>query len=206
MNDLLNNPHLGGNVQLFLVVLSSLIGVIAYGVYYRDIKKSVIRPNRWVWMTFGITTAMEALTYNEVTNSLASVIFFVSAACCLVDTALIWSKARWQRPSWEELFCLTACVLAGVLWLGFQEALWAHLLMVISVPVAFVPSYREVFSDHTTEDTQAWMLWTVGDLITLALILGTRTGWEALPYAVVEALSHAGMWVMVLRGRFLASR
>ena len=188
-------------MQWLLVSLSSLIGVVAYGIYYRDIQRSSIRPNRWVWMTFGITTVMEAFTYNEVANSLASVIFFVSAGCCLVDTALIWTKARWQKPSWEELFCLTASVMAGVLWLGFQEALWAHLLMVISVPVAFVPSYREVFKDHTSEDTHAWMVWTVGDLLALVLIIGTRTGWEALPYAIVEAVSHSGMWVMVMRGR-----
>ena len=188
-------------MQILFVVLSSLLGMIAYGVYYRDIRRSSIQPNKWVWMTFGITTVMEALTYNEVTDGLASVIFFISAVCCLVVTRLIWSRATWEKPSWEEFFCLTASVLAGVLWLGFQEALWAHLLMVVSVPVAFIPSYREVFKDHVSEDTHAWMLWTIGDMLAVVLILATRSDWESFPYAVVEAVSHAGMWIMVSRGR-----
>jgi len=198
---LLTNLSLGGNMQNLFVVVSSLVGMIAYGIYYKDIKSSSIQPNKWVWMTFGITTIMEALTYSEVSSGPARVIFFISAGCCLVVTWLIWSRAKWDKPSWEEFFCLAACVLAVILWLGFQETLWAHMLMVISVPVAFIPSYREVFKDHVSEDTHAWMIWTIGDMLALVLILGTRSDWESFPYAVVEAMSHAGMWIMVSRGR-----
>lgn len=185
-----------------LFSLSAILGIVAYYFYFRDTNRSSIKPNKWSWLIFGITTLLEALTYNAVSGDIVkSSIFFISAICCLLVTTLIWSRAEWQRPDWTEFFCVIASVVAITVWVGFGDAWWAHVIMLISVPVAFIPIYREAIRNWQSEYTPAWGIWTLGDFSALVLVMSRLDMIKEIPYAAVEMLSHATVWYLVRKHR-----
>lgn len=172
--------------------------VVAYGKYYRDIRDGVIVPNRWSWLIWSASTVMEALTYEAVSEDwMKSAIFFISAVCCLGVSIRIWDKAKWEKPDWAEIFCVIASGMSLVLWLQFHFTLWAHLLMVFAVPVAFVPTWRSAIENPKNEQSQAWWMWSIGDLLTLLLILVRLDKMEELPFILVEFACHVIVWQMV---------
>lgn len=194
-------------MSTLLFTTSAIFGVAAYVFYFKDTRSSLIVPNRWSWLAFGISSAVEALTFNEVTlDPLKSALFFVSSGCCIVVTVLIWSTAKWKKPDWTELFCLASSVVATVLWLYYGEAWWAHVVMIIAIPVAFIPTYRGASLDWRQENTPAWMLWTLGDALALGLVVMRLETLQELPYAMTECVCHAVVWWMVARKRKAPSR
>lgn len=181
-----------------MLVAAIVFIVAAYAEYFRDIKNEVIAPNRWSWLIWSAATAVEAFTYEAVSEDwMKSVIFFISAICCFWITKRIWSNARWQKPNWTEIISVIASGLALVLWLQFQLTLWAHLLMVAAVPVAFVPTWKNALGNPDNERSRAWGLWALGDLLTLLLIIVRLDKVEELPFILAEFACHATVWQMV---------
>lgn len=87
---------------------------------------------------------------------------------------------------------------ALILWLVFREAYWAHMLVVVAVPVSFWPTWASAVADANRERSPAWALWTVGDLATL--IVAARHpggGFTEYAYLFVEFACHAAVWFII---------
>lgn len=188
----------GLDISLVIFVLAILFSTAAYVRYFRDHTKEIILPNRWSWLIWSVATIVEALTYQAVSDDwIKSLVFFLGAFCSLGITVLIWSRAKWEHPSWTEIVCVIASGLALILWLQFEFTLWAHLLMVLAVPISFVPTWKNAAQNPNNEKSHAWMLWSVGDLLTLLVIAIRLDGIEELPFIIVELVSHVITWRMV---------
>lgn len=184
----------------YIVVAAAAVTLVAYFLYVFDLVWRETSPNRWSWLIWSAATAMEAMTYQEVSGDwMKSAIFYLSAACCLLVAVSIWMKAKWKWPSITEYICLLASVAAFVLWQYYGKALFAHLLMVFAVPIAFIPTWRGALKDPASEKSMAWALWTVSDLIVLLIIVFRMKDIEELPYATVEFMCHFVTWRLVLR-------
>lgn len=175
-----------------------IIGVIGYGWYFKDVAASEIKPNRWSWLIWSAATLIEAFTFDAVSGDFfKSSIFFASAICCWMITLLIWSRSVWAWPDWTELGCVAFSVVSLVVWLVYSEALWAHLLMVVALPVAFVPTWRSAYRSPGHEMSPAWAIWSIGDLIALSQVVMRLNGWEELPFILMEFACHFSIWLTV---------
>ncbi|MEK7144935.1 MAG: hypothetical protein AAB794_03745 [Patescibacteria group bacterium] len=180
-----------------ILIAAIAFSIAAYVQYFRDIKNGVIVPNRWSWLIWSVATAVEALTYEAVSDDwMKSIVFFIAAISCFGITVRIWSEATWKKPDWTEVVCVIASGFALLLWLQFQLTLWAHLLMVLAVPVAFVPTWKSAIGNPNNERSRAWGWWSIGDLLTLIVILVRFDKVEELPFILVEFACHAVVWQM----------
>ena len=179
--------------------IAILFSVAAYATYLVGLRRGTVRPNRASWLIWSAATGIEALTYLAVNpGALQGIVFLVSAILCIAVTIGIWRRSSWAQPSAEESFCIGACMVALVLWLGFQNALWAHVLVVMAVPVSFWPTWKSVWADRGRERSPAWGLWTLGDLATLFVaVRGPELGIDQLGYILVELACHASVWFMI---------
>ena len=183
----------------FWLGLSMILTVGAYGFYWWGIKKQLVRPNRSSWLIWSAVTTIEALTYQAVNEGLLqNVIFFMNAASCLFITIVIWRQSTWQRPTTTELFCIALSLAAMILWFGFQSEMWAHLVVVVAVPLGFLPTWYSAWRDKRCEMSPAWGFWTLADFSTLMLILQSRSdhGMD-LPYILVELVCHSIVWLII---------
>jgi hypothetical protein len=181
----------------FLVALGCSFA--GYATYLAMLRRDLVQPNRASWLIWSGSTAVEAATYAAVNpGSPQSWVFIASAACCVAVTLGIWRRSAWEWPTRTEAFCMAASAVALVTWLVFQETFWAHMLVVIAVPISFWPTWASVWADRTREKSPAWGLWTVGDLATL-IVAGryANEGIGEFAYVGVELLCHASVWFMV---------
>ncbi len=184
-------------MSTLLFLISALFGVVAYSCYFKDIKKKGV-ANNWSWIIWCVTTIVESLTFDEVSGDiLKTSIFYLSAACCVVIMARLCLTAVWEKPDWTEIFCVIVSLVALILWLYFKLTLWAHLLTVLALPVAFFPTWKSAWKDYRKDDSQAWMLWTIGDIFALSLILFRLEDNTELPYIIIETLCHGVTWVII---------
>lgn len=179
-----------------MAMVSSLAG---YGIYLVGLRRHLVEPSRASWLIWAVATGVEAATYLAVNPGRPQgLVFAMSALSCLIVTLAMWRRSRWVRPSATESVCMAASLAAVVLWLPLQETFWAHMLVVLAVPLGFWPTWTSVWEDRARERSPAWGLWTLGDLATL--LIATRTpgfGIAEYGYIVVELLCHASVWLMV---------
>ncbi|MEG3176054.1 SET domain-containing protein [Sphingomonas sp. RB3P16] len=180
----------------FVAIACSLAG---YGLYLAGLRRHLVQPNRASWLIWSAATAVEAATYAAVNpGALQGWVFALSTLACIAVTIGIWRRSVWSAPSRGEILCTAACLAALTLWIVSRNAFWAHMLVVVAVPVSFWPTWQSVLEDRTRERSPAWGLWSIGDLATL--LVATRSGdQQASEYAyiLVELGCHASVWFMV---------
>jgi hypothetical protein len=181
-----------------LFALAAISGIAAYVVYVRDILADTVAPNRWSWLIWGFAMAVEAVTYEAVSQDLfKSGMFFIGSALCIGTTMLIWRKAKWEAPHWTEITSLIISLVALFLWLNFSLTLWAYWLMIVVVPISFLPTWRSSIRHPEHEGSLAWVLWALGDFLTLLVILSRYTGIQDLLIVLVEVLCQLTVLVLV---------
>lgn len=187
-------------MELTLYLYAALFFTMTgYTLYWYGLRKKLVRPNRFSWLIWGTVMAIEALTYQAVNEGMIqNLIFLMSAASCLFITLAIWRDGAWTKPSTAEVISMGVALFALVIWLVFQAERWAHTLIVVAVPISFIPTWLSARDDPRRETSPAWGLWTLGDLATTLLIVrgGVKDPLE-LPYILVELICHASIWLMI---------
>lgn len=181
------------------LVLAIACNFAGYALYLAALRRDAVQPNRASWLIWSVSTAIEAATYLAVNPGTAQAsVLLVSAAACVAVTTGIWRRSAWARPTNVEALCIAASLAALILWLVFREAYWAHMLVVVAVPISFLPTWASMRADRNRERSPAWGLWTLGDLATLALATrGGGGGSGEYAYLLVEFAAHASVWLMV---------
>ncbi len=173
--------------------------IVAYGFYWWGIRRQLVRPNRSSWLIWSAVTTVEALTYQAVNEGLLqNIVFFMNAASCLFITFAVWRQSAWQKPSNSELFCMALAAASLILWLGFHEQTWAHILVVAAVPVGFLPTWYSALEDRRRELSPAWGFWSLADFSTLMVVMSSgRAHGMDLPYILIEFVCHAIVWLII---------
>jgi FtsH-binding integral membrane protein len=181
-------------MELLFLISGATFAIAGYGVYFKQIQHSTtskVRPNRWSWFIWSIATLFETITYSVISEDIWKIIVFgISVLACIFITIRIWKKAETKLPDTTEAISVIACILALVIWFVYQSAWWAHVVLLISLPIAFIPTYRDAWDDYRTEYTMAWVWWSLSDLCVLTLIIARLNKSEELPYAIIEFVSH----------------
>ena len=186
-------------LELFFFTLGTSSLLIAYILYGLATRRGLVAPNRASWLIWSATTTTEALTYNALNQGAAqNIVFLLSSIACIAVTLSVWRHSKWARPTSLESICMATCIAALVLWVGFQNAFWAHILILFVIPVSFLPTWVSLLKDSSQEQSPAWGLWTVADLAMLGFILlSTKGHGSDLPYILIELSCHASIWVMI---------
>jgi hypothetical protein len=182
---------------LFLLALAASFA--GYAAYLTGLKRDLVEPNRASWLIWSAATAVEASTYAAVNpEGLQRWVFLFATVACVAITIALWRRSAWTVPTRTETFCIATSLGALMIWAMFRDAFWAHMLVVVAVPVSFWPTWASVVADRGREGSPAWGLWTLGDLATLMVAArtpGSPVGEYA--YILVELICHASIWFMV---------
>lgn len=196
------------NVEASVLITAAGVTLWAYAAYLLRAWQDTIKPSVGSWLIWGVTTGVEAITYRSVSEDwLQSVVFYMSAVCCLFLALIIWVVARAEKRaglSWSDGFCIIATIAALGVWYYYQNVVWAHLIMVAAVPVSFIPSWLHAVKKPHEEHAVPWLLWTIGDFLTGVLILMRFQGHDIETlYIATEFACHALMLLVVVIGQLI---
>ena len=184
---------------VILLIVACTLSIIAYVIYYLDIKNSYITPNRYSWIIWSFATLLETLTYNDISGDIIkSACFFVSAFSCIAITLKIWASSEWTKPNFAELISLLFCFGALTIWFAFNSVWYAHVLLLAAIPIAFIPTYKNVIRDFNNENSKAWLIWSISDILVLTIIFLRFQTVEEIPYAITEFVCHLSVFVLLV--------
>lgn len=189
-------------MMVLLTVAASILTIIAYYLYYTDLKKAVISPNHFSWIVWSLSVSLETITYNMVSGDLIKTLCFsVSSLACIIITVKIWTVSIWVKPTRIEKLTVLFCVLSLIAWAFSTSAWMAHLLLLLALPVAFIPTIKSVHGNYTNENSKAWLLWSIADLLVLSIVIIRYRSYVELPYAIMEFICHSGIFLLIFYKR-----
>ena len=184
-------------------IVACVIAIAAYVIYYLDIRKQSIIPSRFSWIIWSLSASLETLTYGYVSDDkLKSVFFVTSALCCLLITGKIWRSSDRKVPNRAET-SLTFCTGAVAVWLLLKSPFLAHMLLLVAIPIVFLPTIKSTLADAKNENSRAWVLWAASDLLMIIVILSRLEDFKELPYALVEFGCHFTLVIVLYKNKIL---
>ena len=181
-----------------LTLSACIIAIIAYGMYYFNIKKSKQIHSRYSWIIWSVSISLETITYWQVSDDrMKSLFFIISSICCILITVKIWTSSNWCGPNKAEKYSLLFYGLFLIVWPFIQIPFIAHLLLLIAIPITFIPTFKSSYSNFKNEKSIAWLLWSVSDFMVI-IVIGLRIKtMEELPYAIIEFACHFSVVAIV---------
>lgn len=191
-------------MYVVIALMAVAFGTAADILYYLGLRKpGHTPPNRWSWLIFSFSAYIEVATYQSVSGDWIKVISLITTPiACTCILFYVWKLKEDKWESWldvvTDVFAVVTSFVAIVIWLIFHEEVWAHMLMVIAVPVSYLPIWRSHLKVRSQSgEYLPWMLWTIMDALSLVVIFGRLNEHVEVPYVCVEFVCHVFTWFLV---------
>lgn len=166
-------------MQLILGIAASVLNLLGYIPYIRDILRGIVKPQRVTWGIWSILTTIAAV--NQILNDGGhSSWFFVSTAALVMLTFALSLKYGMGGASHLDRVCLALAIVLLVYWLTVQDTRLSTLIAVIIDVIGAIPTLIKTYRHPETETYPQWVLAGIGGLLTMFAV--TRLDWALLIY------------------------
>jgi hypothetical protein len=189
------------NFSIFLTSIASLIFLVAFVLYNKDILKDNTRPNIVTWGLFVLITFINATSYFSMTGDLVkSVLAFTDLFVCTIITLLILHKGYYSKLNIAEKLVIVFAFVSVIAWVLLRSATFANLLLQPAYILAFVPTYLNAYKNPKTERALPWFLWALSFVFSIIVIsLRWDGAWQDFFNPSIALLLHFGVGSLALR-------
>ena len=184
-----------------LMAAANVALVVAFVIYNKSIFQNKSQPNVVSWLLWALLTAVNAITYiimsvDWVKGALAIVAFFVCAATFFISLL----NGKFSKLNLLDVVALVIGLLSITVWLAFDSATYAHLVLQIGMIVPFIPTYSDLWNKKTAENPVPWFMWSAAYLIgALVVVLRWQGQYEDLVFPLRTFVLHFGVGLIALR-------
>ena len=184
------------SIQMFVGVLSGLVGLAASIPYIPSILRGETRPNRATWFIWTVLGLVTALSYKGVgagPTVWMAWVFFVNPLITFV------LSFKYGVGGWSKLdrFCLAGVLLAAAVW--FFSPGWA-LAMSIAVDLCgLIPTLYKSWHKPEEENLAGWVIITVASVLNLFAIDSLSFGVCVYPVYAALGCGSLPMFLMWLK-------
>jgi hypothetical protein len=191
------------NFSLLITLASSLIFLIAFVIYNKDILKGNTRPNIISWCLFVLVTLINSTSYISMTGDvIKSALAFTDLFTCVVITCLIIFKGYYSKLNIVEILVIIFSAVSLCAWVLLRSATFANLFLQPAYVLAFVPTYLSVYKSPSAERALPWFMWAFCFVLSIIIVVVRWVGaWEDLTYYILAFLLHSGLGLLALRGK-----
>ena len=189
------------DISLLITATASLIFLVAFVLYNKDILKNNTRPNIVTWSLLVLITLINATSYISMTgDAIKSVLAFTDLFACTIITLFILSKGYYSKLNILENLVIIFSVGSIFIWFFLRSAAYANLLLQPGYVLAFVPTYINAYKSPLTERALPWFLWAFSFVLSIIVIILRWGGaWQDLFNPSIALLLHAGVGLLALR-------
>lgn len=157
------------DIKIIFSILASIIGVIAFLPYLRDIFCHKTKPHIYTWLIWIITqgTAVAGMIYGGASwGSLSLLIglFFVASIF------LLSFKYGTKDIKKNDTLILIFAFLAIIIWWQLKNPILSVLMVSIIDIFGFIPSLRKTFNDPWSETPSSWGLFAISNILAILAI------------------------------------
>ncbi len=186
-------------MKIILAIIATMIGVVAFYFYTRDIVRGRTRPHTYTWLIWAMTQGISVagMWYGGggwgVLNLFCGWLF--------VCGVLVLSLAYGTRDiTMSDTVMLVAALVAIYVWCGLKNPLLAVCVATGIDLVGYVPTFRKSYEDPWSESAGTWMAFAVSGGIAIAAL--NAYTFLTLTYSVSIACANLALAIMcVVRQR-----
>lgn len=195
---------MGIELKLILGVVSSVLALICFLPYIRDVLKRKTEPHMYSWLVWTVLqTIGVSAQFSEGAGygawALAIGVFF-----CFVIFILSF-KFGTKNISRFDTVCLVASLVAIVVFLGLENAVWAVILVSVIDFFGFLPTFRKGYQEPHTETVSTFIMSAICNALSL-LALQNYTAPTIIYVASLLFTNSSFSLMIVLRRRWLSAK
>ena len=192
------------NFKLFLSIIASIVGIVGYFPYVRDIFSHKTKTHLYTWLIWLTTTstAMFGVIYGGGGWGALS----LGAYAVLILGIFIFSfKYGTKNISKSDTAILVLALIAVIFWWQFKQPLVSVLIVTLIDFFGYVPSFRKTFMSPWSETPVSWLLFAISNLFTI-FALKEYNLLTTTYLAVIMCANLAMFLISHLRRRYVPSK
>ena len=186
-----------------IALVAMTLNVIAYLLYFWQIKKEKSLPNPTTWGLWAFITAVDFSSYWDLSGDIFTSLTFMidSVACISIFIYLLWRRKRKLLPNLEELTIFVLSAIALYIWWCLKSVETASIVICIASTLASIPTLRDVWNDPQKESPLSWWFSTVSYFFMAVCVAIDRGRPVEFVAPIALTLVHAGVAVLASRNK-----
>ena len=182
-------------LKIICAVLSTLVSVVAFIPYFRDIFLKKTKPHAYTWLIWAITqgTAVAGLWYGK--GGIGSLGLTVGASLVFIVFLLSLHYGT-RKITRGDTLLLIAALIAILIWWQLHSALLAVLMVSVIDAVGYIPSYRKCWEEPWSETLLSWVLYSVSNIFAMLALMEYNL--LTLTYLVTITILNSALVVICL--------
>lgn len=185
---------LNENVRIFLGIFATLLAIISYIPYVRDIFLGKTKPHSFSWLIWGILmTVGFAGQLSDNGGPGAWVIGFSAViSFSIFGLSLKYGEKNISKLDW---ICLISAVTAIPLWLITSTPVWSMILITLIDFLGFVPTWNKSISKPEDETLSLYVVGTIKHSIGIAALASFTLVTLLYPFSLV--ITNAALAILI---------
>lgn len=157
------------NTKIIISILATIIGVISFFPYLKDVFKLKTKPHLYTWLIWSITqgTAVFGILYGGggwgVLNLLVGTL--------LVLLVLILSfKYGSKDIILSDKIILIIAVSSIIIWWKLNQPIFSIIMVSLIDFIGYIPSFRKTYKDPWSETSITWLFFSLSNILAILSI------------------------------------
>ncbi len=191
------------DIKLVLAIIASIITIIAYIPYFKDLFAKRTKPHLYTWLIWGITQGTASVALIKGGGNFAAISVILGTVLVLL-IFLFSFKYGTKNITKMDTFVLIMALLSIVVWWQLKSPLIAVLMVSAIDGLGYIPTFRKTYQDPWSETPIFWLLMALAMIITI--VSNGEYNWLTVTYIAVLGVCNAVVLGITILRRKVVSR
>jgi len=190
------------NIKIILTIIATIIGIVAFFPYIRDIVQLKTKPHAYTWLIWAITQTTAVVGILHGGGGLGSLNLMVGTLF-VIFIFLFSLKYGSRNITKGDTIILVAAFCAVLFWWQLDRPILAVIMVSIIDVLGYVPSLRKSYQEPWSETLVSWMLFSLSNVF--AILALSEYNLLTVTYLIAITLANLSIFLLCfLRRSFVA--
>lgn len=186
------------DLKIFFAIASSIVGIICFAPYIRDIFRNKTKPHSYTWFIWAMLQIIAAAAMWSGGAGMAIASSVIGALLC-VFIFILSLKHGTKNITRFDTVCLFGALIATAAYLLFHNPLLSIIFATLTDAIGFLPTFRKAYQEPYTETASTHLLSGVSGALAIAAIANFTLTTSLYLFAVTIMDTSCGLFVLVRR-------
>jgi hypothetical protein len=185
-------------IKLLFGIASSVIAVLCFIPYIKDIIAKKTEPHRYSWLVWTILQVVGVMAQIKEGAGYGAWALAIGAFFCFA-IFLMSFKYGTKNISKFDVACLVASLFAIIIYVSIDNPVWAIIAVALIDFVGFLPTFRKGYEEPFTETTSTFIMSAAAQALSLVAL--QNYNFTTVLYLASLFLTNSSFAIMILYRR-----
>lgn len=187
------------NIKIILTTIATVVGVVAFFPYLRDIIRLKTKPHAYTWLIWAITqtTAVAGILHGGGGWGSLNLIIGTFFVICIFLFSLKYGSKNITKG---DSIILTIALCAVLAWWKLDNPVLAVIMVSIIDVLGYIPSFRKSYQEPWSETLISWVLFSISNI--LAVLALSEYNLLTVTYLAAITLANLSIFLLCFLRRF----